>query len=449
MKEGNFTSGKILGPLLKFALPVLLALFLQAMYGAVDLMVVGKFADTADISGVSTGSQLMQMVTFAVSSLAMGLTVLIGQHIGERQPEKAGGITGSGICLFAIVGTGLTVLLLLLASPLARLMQAPEEAFGETVAYLRICGAGTLFIVAFNVLGSIFRGIGDANMPLITVAIACVVNIAGDLLLVAVCKMGAAGAAIATVAAQAISVLVSLLLIARRELPFRLRRADIRLESRQTGAILRVGIPLAVQDFLVSVSFAVILAIINSLGLTYSAGIGVAEKICAFIMLVPSAYMQSMSAFVAQNIGAGRPDRAKQALRCGILTAVAASLVLAYVSYFHGTALAQIFANEQAVILAAADYLRAYAIDCVLTSFLFCFIGYFSGLGKTTFVLIQGIAGAFLVRIPVSFFASRRAGATLFQIGLATPMSTVLQILLCVGYLALLRRRETQKNQKA
>ena len=285
MKEGNFTSGKILGPLLKFALPVLLALFLQAMYGAVDLMVVGKFAGTADISGVSTGSQLMQMVTFAVSSLAMGLTVLIGQHIGERQPEKAGGITGSGICLFAIVGTGLTVLLLLLASPLARLMQAPEEAFGETVAYLRICGAGTLFIVAFNVLGSIFRGIGDANMPLITVAIACVVNIAGDLLLVAVCKMGAAGAAIATVAAQAISVLVSLLLIARRELPFRLRRADIRLEPKQTGAILRVGIPLAVQDFLVSVSFAVILAIINSLGLTYSAGIGVAEKICAFIML--------------------------------------------------------------------------------------------------------------------------------------------------------------------
>ena len=449
MKEGNFTSGKILGPLLKFALPVLLALFLQAMYGAVDLMVVGKFAGTADISGVSTGSQLMQMVTFAVSSLAMGLTVLIGQHIGERQPEKAGRIIGSGICLFAIVGTGLTVLLLLLASPLARLMQAPEEAFGETVAYLRICGAGTLFIVAFNVLGSIFRGIGDANMPLITVAIACVVNIAGDLLLVAVCKMGAAGAAIATVAAQAISVLVSLLLIARRELPFRLRRADIRLEPKQTGAILRVGIPLAVQDFLVSVSFAVILAIINSLGLTYSAGIGVAEKICAFIMLVPSAYMQSMSAFVAQNIGAGRPDRAKQALRCGILTAVAASLVLAYVSYFHGTALAQIFANEQAVILAAADYLRAYAIDCVLTSFLFCFIGYFSGLGKTTFVLIQGIAGAFLVRIPVSFFASRRADATLFQIGLATPMSTVLQILLCVGYLALLRRRETQKNQKA
>lgn len=445
MEKNDFTSGGILGPLMRFALPVLLALFLQAMYGAVDLMVVGKFARTADISGVSTGSQLMQMVTFAVTSLAMGLTVLIGQRIGEGRPDEAGKIVGSGLCLFAVLGAGLTLLMFALSPALARLMQAPEEAFRETVSYLRICSAGTLFIVAFNVLGSIFRGIGDSHMPLITVAIACVVNIAGDLLLVAGFHLGAAGAAIATIAAQAISVAISLLVIARRSLPFRLTRADVHPDRTRIFAILKIGIPLAVQDFLVSVSFAVILAIVNSLGLTYSAGIGVAEKICAFIMLIPSAYMQSMSAFVAQNIGAGRPDRAGQALRCGILTAVAASLLLFYVSYFHGAALAAIFANEQPVILAAADYLRAYAIDCILTSFLFCFIGYFSGLGKTTFVLIQGIAGAFLVRIPVSFFMSRTAAPTLFRIGLATPMSTVLQILLCFGYLWLLRRRDRQQ----
>ena len=446
MEKNDFTSGGVLGPLMRFALPVLLALFLQAMYGAVDLMVVGKFARTADISGVSTGSQLMQMVTFAVTSLAMGLTVLIGQRIGEGRSDEAGRIVGSGLCLFAVLGAGLTLLMFVLSPALARLMQAPEEAFRETVSYLRICSAGTLFIVAFNVLGSIFRGIGDSRMPLITVAIACVVNIAGDLLLVAGFHLGAAGAAIATIAAQAISVAISLLVIARRSLPFRLTRADVRPDRARIGSILKIGIPLAVQDFLVSVSFAVILAIVNSLGLTYSAGIGVAEKICAFIMLIPSAYMQSMSAFVAQNIGAGRPDRAGQALRCGILTAVAASLLLFYVSYFHGAALAAIFANEQPVILAAADYLRAYAIDCILTSFLFCFIGYFSGLGKTTFVLIQGIAGAFLVRIPVSFFMSRTAAPTLFRIGLATPMSTVLQILLCFGYLWLLRRRDRRQT---
>ena len=398
MEKNSFTSGKILAPLLRFALPVLLALLLQAMYGAVDLMVVGKFARTADISGVSTGSQLMQMVTFAVTSLAMGLTVLIGQRIGEQRPREAGRVVGSGLCLFAVIGAALTVVMLLLAAPLARLMQAPEEAFGETVAYLRICGGGTLFIVAFNVLGSIFRGIGDAKMPLITVGIACVVNIAGDLLCVAVLGMGAAGAAVATMAAQAVSVVISALVIARRKLPLTMERSDVRLDPVQTGSILRIGIPLALQDFLVSVSFAVILAIINGLGLTFSAAMGVAEKVCAFIMLIPSAYMQSMSAFVAQNIGADRPDRARKALRYGILTSVAASLVLFYITYFHGALLAGVFANEQAVILAAADYLRAYAIDCILTCFLFCFIGYFSGLGRTTFVMFQGIAGAFLVR---------------------------------------------------
>ncbi len=442
MEKNSFTSGKILAPLLRFALPVLLALLLQAMYGAVDLMVVGKFARTADISGVSTGSQLMQMVTFAVTSLAMGLTVLIGQRIGEQRPREAGRVVGSGLCLFALVGAGLTIAMLLLAAPLARLMQAPEEAFSETVAYLRICGGGTLFIVAFNVLGSIFRGIGDAKMPLITVGIACVVNIAGDLLCVAVLGMGAAGAAVATVAAQAVSVVISILVIARRKLPFTMERADVRLDPVQTGSILRIGIPLALQDFLVSVSFAVILAIVNSLGLTFSAAMGVAEKVCAFIMLIPSAYMQSMSAFVAQNIGAGQPDRARKALCYGILTSVAASLLLFYITYFHGALLAGVFANEQAVILAAADYLRAYAIDCILTCFLFCFIGYFSGLGRTTFVMIQGIAGAFLIRIPVSFFVSRQSGATLFRIGLATPISSVLQILLCFGYFFMLRRQE-------
>lgn len=447
MEKNSFTSGKILAPLLRFALPVLLALLLQAMYGAVDLMVVGKFARTADISGVSTGSQLMQMVTFAVTSLAMGLTVLIGQRIGEQRPREAGRVVGSGLCLFAVIGAALTVVMLLLAAPLARLMQAPEEAFGETVAYLRICGGGTLFIVAFNVLGSIFRGIGDAKMPLITVGIACVVNIAGDLLCVAVLGMGAAGAAVATVAAQAVSVVISALVIARRKLPLTMERSDVRLDPVQTGSILRIGIPLALQDFLVSVSFAVILAIINGLGLTFSAAMGVAEKVCAFIMLIPSAYMQSMSAFVAQNIGADRPDRARKALRYGILTSVAASLVLFYITYFHGVLLAGIFANEQAVILAAADYLRAYAIDCILTCFLFCFIGYFSGLGRTTFVMVQGIAGAFLVRIPVSFFISRQPGATLFRIGLATPISSVLQILLCFGYLFLLRHQDVKLSK--
>lgn len=419
----DFTKGKILGPLLKFAYPVFLALFLQAMYGAVDLLVVGKFATTADVSGVATGSQIMQSLTFVLTSFSIGITILLGQKIGEGKSELGGKVIGTGVALFAIIAAVCTVVFVAFTPEISALMQAPEEAFSQTVSYVRICSAGTIFIIAFNLLGSIFRGMGDSKMPLITVAIACVVNIFGDLLLVAVFKMGADGAAYATVLAQAVSVVLSLIIISRRAMPFAFSRADIRIDK-----------DIALQELLVSLSFLVIFAIVNSLGLTQSAGVGVAEKICGFLMLVASAYMQSLSAFVAQNIGAKRSDRAKLALKYGILTSLAAGAVMGYLSFFHGEALAGIFSNDQEVIRMASDYLKAYSIDCILTVFLFCFCGYYSGCGRTTFTMVQGIAGAFLVRIPFSYFMSRIPGISLFYIGLATPASTVIQIALCLIY---------------
>ena len=321
-QQNDFLNGSILPSLLRFAGPVLLALFLQAMYGAVDLIVVGKFAGTADISAVSTGSQAMQLVTSLLVGLTTGVTVLLGQKIGEGKPDEAGSVIGSAICLFVCVALGLTVLLVTLAAPFCRLLQAPEEAFDPTTQYVRICSAGTLFIVAFNVIGSVFRGLGDSKMPLITVAIACVVNIFGDLLLVAVFHLGAAGAALATVFAQAISVVLSLLVIARRKLPFTFRKEQLRFDRPLTAGILRLGVPIALQDVLVGVSFLVILAIVNSLGLLQSAGMGIAEKVCAFVMLLPSAFSQSVSAFVAQNTGASsrigpkRPCATASSRRC-------------------------------------------------------------------------------------------------------------------------------------
>lgn len=433
-KVQNFTEGPILSPLIRFALPVLLALFLQAMYGAVDLLVVGQFGEAADVSAVSTGSQILHSITVVITGLAMGITILTGQRIGEKRPEEAGRTIGAGICLFALVAGVVTALMVALAGSMSRIMHAPEEAFAQTVAYVRICSAGTVFIVAYNVLGSIFRGIGDSKMPLITVAIACVLNIGGDLLFVSVFHMGAAGAAMATVLAQAVSVVLSLAIIRRRELPFRLGRGDIRFDGPVIRRILALGTPVAFQDLLVSISFLVIIAIVNSMGVIASAGVGVAEKLCAFIMLVPSAYMQSMSAFVAQNIGAKRLDRARKALLYGIGTSVAVGFLMFYVSFFHGDWMAGLFARDRQVILAAADYLRAYAIDCILTSFLFCFMGYFNGGGKTLFVMGQGILGDFCIRIPVAYAVSRISGVSLFYIGLATPASTVVQIVLCVWY---------------
>ena len=441
-KTKNFTEGKILAPLIGFALPVLMALFLQSMYGAVDLLIVGQYAQTTDVSAVATGSQVMHSVTTVLVGMAMGITVLLGQKIGEGSAHQAGRVVGTGVCLFTGLALVLTGVLVGLAEPLSRLMQAPADALSATTDYVRICSAGTVFIIAFNVLGSVFRGIGDSRMPLVTVAIACVVNILGDLLLVAVFHMGAAGAALATIGAQAVSVALSLVIISRKKLPFEFTRADLRLSRPIAANILKIGTPMALQDLLVSISFLVVMAIVNSLGLIQSAGVGVAEKLCGFIMLIPSAYMQSMSAFVAQNIGAGKPQRARRALLYGIGTSLLVSVFISYFSFFHGELFAGIFAKDVQVIAAAADYLRAYAIDCLLTSFLFCFIGYFSGMGRTVFVMAQGLVGAFLVRIPVSFVMSRIAGVSLFAIGLATPASTLVQIVLCGWYMARCLRQE-------
>ncbi|MGN0625924.1 MAG: MATE family efflux transporter [Oscillospiraceae bacterium] len=446
--SNRFTEGKVLSPLIRFALPILFAIFLQTMYGAVDMLVVGQFSSAAEVSAVSTGSWIMQLITSLITGLAMGTTVVLGNCIGAGKDREGGLVVGTSMVLFFGIGIVLTFLLELFAAPFSQMMQAPAEAFASTVQYVRICGGGTLFIIAFNVLGGVFRGIGNAKLPLISVAIACVTNIAGDLLLVAGFGLGAAGAAAATVFAQAVSVILSLLIIRRLSLPFSFSRQDIRWEGKTIKHVMRLGFPIALQDVLVTISFLAITAIVNSLGVIPSAGVGVAEKVCGFVLMVPSAYMQAMSAFVAQNMGAGRPNRAKKALIGAIGTSLAIGIFLAYGTFFHGDLLAKIFARDPEVIAAAAEYLKAYAIDCLLVSFLFCMIGYFNGCSKTTFVMVQGIVGAFFVRIPVSWLMSRLEPVSLFRVGLATPSSTVVQILLCAIYFGWMYHRE-KKAAKA
>ena len=436
-KNTSFTEGKILQPLILFAFPVLLALFLQAMYGAVDLLIVGKFATSADVSAVSTGSQIMTTLTNLISSFAMGTTILLGQQIGSGRKEEGGKTVGTAVLMFAGIAILMSIIMVIFAPQISSIMNAPEEAFQKTVNYIRICGSGMLVIVAYNLIGCIFRGLGDSKTPLITVAIACVCNIAGDLLLCAVFHMGTEGAAIATVFAQIISVVASFLFIRKKELPFIIRR----IHREYLGKMVGFGAPIALQDLLVSISFLIILAIVNSMGVIASAGVGVAEKVCAFIMLISSAFMQSMSAFVAQNYGAGLMRRARKALHYGIAVSFSIGVVMFLITFFHGNLLAGIFSSDTEVVLAAADYLKAYAIDCLFTAIFFCYTGFYNGIGKTRFVMIQGILGAFFVRVPVSYIMSIQPDASLFHIGLATPMSSILQLVLCVGFMLILQRR--------
>ena len=300
----NLLQGNILRSLISFAFPVLLALFLQAMYGAADLIIVGQFADTFEQSGVASGSQLFNMITMVITGLTMGVTVFVGDRIGAGKPEEAGRGVGTGIAIFAVLAVAVTALVVPFSDSLAAFMHAPAEAFSQTGAYVKICGLGTVFITAYNVIGAVFRGIGDSRTPLLTVAIACAINILGDLVLVAGFGMGAAGAAIATVSAQAISVVFSLYFISRKNLPFAFSKKFIRFDPACLKKILLVGVPIALQELLVQFSFLFIQMVVNSMGVMESAAVGVAEKVCVFLMLVASAYMQSISAFVAQNNGA-------------------------------------------------------------------------------------------------------------------------------------------------
>ena len=446
-KINNFTEGKILSPLIRFAIPILLSQLLQTAYGAVDMLIIGTFGSTADVSAVSTGGWIITLALCFMTGLAMGMTVLIGRAIGQKDPQRVGDIIGTAIVLFGCFCFVIMAGLILFAPQLASLMKAPAAAFDGTVTYIRICAAGLAFITAYHVIGSMFRGMGDSSMPLVTVAIACVFNICGDLLLAGVFRMGVKGVAIATVFAQGISVLASLWITKRRGMPFSFSRSQIRLDRRISSELLHIGIPTSAQDVLVTLSFIAIAAIVNGLGLVPSAGVGVAERICSFVMLVPSTFSMAMSAFVAQNYGAKRLDRAEKALVYGIGVSLGVGLFMFLFIFFRGDIPSSWFAAGKAdVVAASADYLKAYAIDCLLTSFLFCFNGYFNGLGRTRFVMTQSIAGAFGVRIPVSYLMSKEVPVSLFHVGLATPCSTLVQIFLCFAYFFALKRKNSGED---
>ncbi len=447
-EKGDFTQGSILKKLALFMLPILGALVLQAAYGAVDLLVVGRFGSTSGLSAVSTGSQVLNLVTFVVTQLAMGVTVLIARYLGEKQPKFIGPVIGGAAVVFTILSAILFAVMVGFARPISVLMQAPVEAVDLTASYVRICGGGIFFIVAYNMLAAIFRGLGDSKSPLLFVLVACIFNIIGDLVLVAGFHLDAAGAAIATVFAQAVSVVCAIVILLKKDLPFKIKKSDLRLNS-QCGKFLSIGLPLALQEFLTQLSFLVLCAFINRLGLEASSGYGVACKIVNFAMLVPSSLMQSMASFVSQNIGAGNRQRAKKSMYTGIgIGLVIGSLVFALVM-LKGDLLSSAFTTDAAVIANAYAYLKGFAPETLVTAVLFSMVGYFNGNNKTVWVMIQGLVQTLLVRLPMAYFMSIQPNASLTNIGLAAPTSTAVGIVLNVAFFLYLERKSKKESTLA
>ena len=442
-KPNDFTQGPILRPLLAFTIPMLFAILLQNLYASVDVIMIGRFCTAAEVSAVVTGSQIIRMVTVMVTGLGTGTMVLLGQKVGKGDLSDAGDAAGSAMCLFGLGAVALSVLSVLGAPVLARWMQAPAESFEAAVAYVRICGAGCICMVAYNVLGSMLRGTGDSKTPLLAVAVACAANVVLDLLFVGVLSMGVTGVALATVLAQLLSVVVTVALLRRKGLPFEIKRSQLRLRKNVIAQNMKIGLPLAAQDFLINYSFVALTAIVNTLGVTASAGVGVADKLSGFIMLLPAAFVQSMSAFVAQNAGAKQWERAKKAMLCGMAVSALLSVPLSWLGFFRGEMLASLYSADAQINQAAAQYLKACAIDALLASVVFCFVGYYSGCGETGFVMTQSLICAFGVRVPFAWLMSRLTG-NVFLVGLASPVCSAVQIVVCTIWFL----RKQRKNKK-
>mgnify|MGYP002530590873 CR=1 FL=1 len=432
----ELTSGSVMKNLLFFSLPYLLSFFLQTLYGMADLLIIGQFGSVADTTAVSVGSQVMHMLTVMIVGLAMGATVNIGQAIGGRDSRRAALFTGNTVTLFMGLSSVLTLLLLVLRSAIVFAVSTPADAAAGTVDYLTICFIGIPFITAYNVISSIFRGMGDSRSPTYFIAVACAANIGLDLLFMGAFDMGPVGAALGTTLAQAVSVAVSLVMLLRRG-GIRLSRADLRPQHSVIGDMLKIGVPIAVQDGLIQIAFILITVIANRRGMTDAAAVGIVEKIIGFLFLVPSSMLSSVSALGAQNIGADKPERARSTLGYAILFACGFGLCVAIAMQFGAERAVSLFTDRAAedgaaVIRAGGQYLRGYVWDCVFAGIHFCFSGYFCAVGRSGLSFLHNIIAIGVMRVPGVYLMSQRFPDTLLPMGLATAAGSLVSVIICI-----------------
>lgn len=439
MKAKDLTEGNIKRNLIEFSIPYLLSYFLQILYGMVDLYIIGQYCGVESITAVSIGSQIMHMLTVIIIGLAMGTTVVVGQAIGAHNDRRASVVVGNTVTLFMVFSLLLTVVLLAGTSGIVGLIETPAEAVEGTTGYLTICFMGIPFIVAYNIIASIFRGLGDSKSPMYFIAIACFSNIALDILFIGLMDMGAAGAALGTVISQTLSVVISLIMI-RKHHPISVSRKDMKPRREAMSSVLKIGIPISLQDGFIQVSFMVITVIANMRGLTDAAAVGVVEKIIGALFLVPSAMLSAVSAIGAQNIGAHKMSRAKQTLWDSIVIAVGYGLIVSVAIQFTAPGVIGIFTDDTAVIKSGSEYLRSYIWDTGLAGTHFCFSGFFCACGRSTISFLHNIIAIITVRIPFSYLLSVNYPDTLFPMGIATPMGSAVSAVICVVFYLWMKR---------
>ena len=446
--ERNLTSGSVLKNIAYFSLPYLLSYFLQTLYGMADLFIIGQFEGVAGTTAVSIGSQVMHMLTVMIVGLAMGTTVSIAQAVGAEKRKDASRAIGNTVVLFVGVSVVLMAVLLCFVRPVVRVMSTPEEAVAGTVSYLTVCFIGIPMITAYNVISSIFRGMGDSRSPMYFIAVACAANIALDYIFIGAFHMGATGAALGTTLAQTISVVIALIAILKSKTGLTVSGSDFRPSKRVTGKIVRIGVPIALQDGFIQIAFIIITIIANRRGLNDAAAVGIVEKIISFLFLVPSSMLSTVSALCAQNIGAGKQKRADDTLKYAIFIAAGFGIIVAIVIQFISQPVVGLFTADEVVKVLGGQYIRGYIWDCIFAGIHFSFSGYFCACGRSELSFIHNIISIGLVRVPGVYFASKMFPSTLFPMGIATAMGSLTSVIICVIAFTWLRKHRNA-GQKA
>lgn len=449
--ERNLTTGSVLGNVIYFSLPYLLSYFLQTLYGMADLFIIGQFEGVASTTAVSIGSQVMHMLTVMIVGLAMGSTVSIGQAIGGNDKRKASLDIGNTVTLFMMLSVALTLILLILADSIVSVMSTPEEAVAGTLDYLTVCFIGIPFITAYNIISSIFRGMGDSRSPMYFIAVACVSNIILDYIFMGALHMGPVGAALGTTLSQAVSVVIALIVIRRKNSGIKLEKSDFRPNGIVMKDILGIGVPIALQDGFIQVSFILITIIANRRGLNDAAAVGIVEKIISFLFLIPSSMLSTVSALGAQNIGAHKNERARQTLYYAALIASLFGLAVSIIMQFAADSVVSLFTDASdpegaMVVQLGGQYMRGYVWDTLFAGIHFSFSGYFCAIGKSLLSFLHNIIAIVLVRIPGAYMASLMFPDTLFPMGLATTAGSFLSVIICVIAFMILLRKERRNT---
>ena len=440
--EKNLTTGSVFKNLIFFSLPYLLSYFLQTLYGMADLFIVGQFNATDIITGVSIGSQVMHMITVMIVGLAMGATVTIGRSVGAQDKKSASRYVGNTVTLFMLGSIVLAAVLLIFVRPIVSIMSTPAEAVESTVDYLTICFIGIPFITAYNIISSIFRGLGDSKSPMYFIAIACACNIGLDYLFIGALGLGPAGAALGTILSQTISVIISLIVIKKSDTGIKLTKDDFKLKKSVISNVLKIGIPVSLQDGFIQISFIIITIIANRRGLNDAAAVGIVEKIIGFLFLIPSSMLSAISALGAQNIGAGKPHRAKLTLRYAIYFIMISGIFVIGTVELIAPQLVGMFDDSPEVIRLGTQYLRSYVVDYLFAGIHFCMSGYFCAIEKSGISFLHNSLSIVLARVPVAYITSKRFPKNLFPMGCAAPLGSLISIVICVIAYAVISKKE-------